>query len=111
MYYLDREIELTIDFLNKSVYNFHIISSYKIDYINKLVNVELSSYKSRVNFEVDPTNAFVSFLELQDTPNFSSDPYLWILRVLISNDKSPFYRAEIKKDINIERINIPNRGQ
>lgn len=107
MYYLDHEIEISIDFLNKKKMKFHTVSSIKVDYVNKLVNFELSSYLDRSVFDDNPTNAFVSFLDLNGCPNFSIDPILWVMRVLISNPDSPFYRAEIKNDDTIEQLNIP----
>ncbi|MDY4281441.1 hypothetical protein ACLSYX_08500 [[Pasteurella] aerogenes] len=104
MYYLNKEIEIRLDFLTTEKRYWHCITKITTDYVNKEVIFEISSYLTEEDFNKN-THSFVTVLTLDDAPKFSVDPILFAWRALVSNKNSPFFKAEIRNNYDIEFMN------
>ena len=104
MYYVNKEISMRLDFLNTEQRYWHFINKISIDYVNKETVFEISSYYTEDDF-INNNNSFVIVLTLDDAPRFSVDPNLFVWRALISNENSPFFKADLKNNYNIDLIN------
>lgn len=100
MYYIENELKLARNTHETVTKSFHIITKYSIDYANRFVTAELASYTNRDSW-MSGEAGFVSFIEIQGLPSFSVDPVVFILRFLITNPNSVFYKSNVQRDYNL----------
>lgn len=105
MYYLDKVVEISKSFTENIPCSFHMVSRITVDYVNGNTALELASWENRASFNAKGPS-LVSFLTLNDCPRFSVDPSLFCLRALTAVEGSPFYRAEIKCDYDVDIIEV-----
>lgn len=104
MYYIDAVVQISKSFTESVSCGFHVVSRITIDYINKETVVELASWETEESFKSRGAS-LVTFLTLNDCPRFSVDPSLFALRGLTAVEGSPFYRAEVKCQYDVDHIN------
>lgn len=101
MYYIEADIEF-LNGIDKLVYGFHYISKYSIDYINKILEVEISSSPSKQEWlDSGYYSPYVSFFELDKVPDFNMEPSNYILRTLVTKTGTVFYGLKVQKDYNL----------
>lgn len=97
MYYVNAPITFRLNFVENVTKLWHTISKYSIDYVNKEISFEISSYETEDDFK-NNKNSFVTFLTLNTVPDLNTDPIIYIWRCLISVETNQFYKSELKKD-------------
>ena len=98
MFYIEKTLKLQSGIELKSL-SFHFISRYRVDFVNKITEVEISSTDSKASFEAKGgACSFVSFIALQDVPSFHECALTWIWDKLTSSEHTVFYGLQVKKD-------------
>ena len=101
MYFIEKDIEFQ-NGIETKVYGFHYISRYTVDYINKKVEIEISSSVSKEQWISDRYfSPHVNFYELDKCPDFGVDPANFILHTLVTKSGTLFYAASVEKDYNL----------
>lgn len=103
MYYIEADVTIDKNFMEKPTMGFHIAGRLTIDYINNNMVLELASWENRQAF-YDKESSLVTFLTINDCPRFNVDPSLFALRCLTSTEGSPFYRKEVKCLYELEHL-------
>ena len=98
MFYIEKTLKLQLGIELKSL-SFHFISRYRVDFVNKITEVEVSSTDSKASFEAKGgACSFVSFIELRDAPSFHECAVTWIWDKLTSSEHNVFYGLKVIKD-------------
>lgn len=91
-------------------YDYHLISTLNIDYINRTISVILASYKSLKDFAKNYINLDSSvkvvlnqYTVSYETYSFDIDPVLFAFRILVQ-DEGLFYGSEIRRLYNEEHF-------
>lgn len=103
MYYIDEPVAISKTFVEKPICAYHAVARITVDYINKTTVIELASWKDKDTF-LQKGESLVSFLTVNDSPRFSVDPSLFAMRAITAVEGSPFYKAQIKCDYDIDHI-------
>lgn len=103
MYYIDEPVAIDKSFVEKPICAWHVVARITVDYINKSTVIELASWKDKDTF-LQKGTSLVSFLTINDCPRFSVDPSLFAMRAITAVEGSPFYKAQIKCDYEIDHI-------
>lgn len=103
MYYIDEPVAISKTFVEKPICAYHAVARITVDYINKTTVIELASWKDKDTF-LQKGESLVSFLTVNDSPRFSVDPSLFAMRAITAVEGSPFYKAQIKCDYEIDHI-------
>ena len=76
-----------------------------IDYINKRVEIEISSSTSKSQWISDDYfSPHVNFYEIDECPDFGEDPSHFILYNLVTRPTTLFYGAKVEKDYSLLRL-------
>lgn len=110
MYYIEKAVKLNTG-VKYDTYSVHIITSLRIDYVNREFSASLCSYKSMAelakNFISKDTNVEICsnyFNAQYEIKSFDIDPVLIALRILVATEDSPFFKSEIRRLYNTEEI-------
>ena len=104
MYFIEKDIKFQ-NGIETKVYGFHYISRYTVDYINKRVEIEISSSTSKDQWILDKYfSPHVNFYELDECPDFGVDPSYFILYNLVTRPTTLFYSAVVSKDYQLLRL-------
>lgn len=104
MYYIENDVEF-MNGIEKITYGFHFISRYNVDYVNKEIEIQISSSKDKQSWiDAGYKSPFVNFYELSCVPNFNDDPINWILKKLVTKDTTVFYGLEVKHDYKLNTL-------
>lgn len=104
MYFIEKDIEFQ-NGIEVKTYGFHYISRYTVDYINKRVEIEISSSTSKAQWLSDDYfSPHVNFYEIDECPDFGVDPSYFILYNLVTRPTTLFYGAKVEKDYSLLRL-------
>lgn len=98
MFYVEKNIRFQAGIEFKT-YGFHFISRYRVDFANKLTEIEIASTENQEMFLVqNGACPFVSFFVINDIPKFHEDVSLWAWTTLTQNENTVFFECVISQN-------------